>query len=231
MEQLVFDLAAADPPSFQNFVAGGNAEVLAAVSRFAAGEGNEVALLVWGAPGAGKSHLLQAAVSLVRERGGEATLLARPACLETADIDALATQQLIAVDRVDDASTEEQAQLFTLYNALKSNGGRLLAASSVPLAALPLRQDVRTRLGWGLVYAVTPLDDTEKPSALLAYAQQRGFALSEEVIRYLLAHGRRDMKSLLATLSALDRHSLATKRAITVPLLRDWLQREMPLGG
>jgi DnaA family protein len=174
---------------------------------------------------------LQAAVGLVRERGGEATLFARPAGLETANIDALAMQQLIAVDRVDDASTEEQAQLFTLYNALKLNGGRLLAASSLPLAALPLRQDVRTRLGWGLVYAVTPLADTEKPSALLAYAQQRGFALSEEVIRYLLAHGRRDMKSLLATLTALDRHSLATKRAITVPLLRDWLQREMPLGG
>jgi DnaA family protein len=231
MEQLVFDLAAVEPPSFQNFVAGGNAEVLAAVTRFAAGEANEVALLVWGAPGAGKSHLLQAAVGLVRERGGQATLFARPAGLETANIDALAIQQLIAVDRVDDASTEEQARLFTLYNALKLNGGRLLAASSLPLAALPLRQDVRTRLGWGLVYAVTPLADTEKPSALLAYAQQRGFALSEEVIRYLLAHGRRDMKSLLATLTALDRHSLATKRAITVPLLRDWLQREMPLGG
>jgi DnaA family protein len=53
MEQLVFDLAAVEPPSFQNFVAGGNAEVLAAVTRFAAGEANEVALLVWGAPGAG----------------------------------------------------------------------------------------------------------------------------------------------------------------------------------
>ena len=81
------------------------------------------------------------------------------------------------------------------------------------------------------VFCFVRLAVTENPSALLAYARQRGFLLSDEVIRYLLAHGRRDMKTLLATLAALDRHSLATKRVITVPLLRDWLQREMPLGG
>lgn len=53
----------------------------------------------------------------------------------------------------------------------------------------------------------------------------RGFVLAEDVIAYLLAHGRRDMPSLLALLAALDRHALATKRAVTVPLLKSWLQR------
>ncbi len=72
-----------------------------------------------------------------------------------------------------------------------------------------------------------PLTDAEKPAALAAYARQRGFRLTDDVIAYLLAHGRRDMGALLATLAALDRHSLATKRPITVPLLRDWLQREI----
>jgi DnaA family protein len=96
---------------------------------------------------------------------------------------------------------------------------------------LPIREDVRTRLGWGLVYEVMPLSDSDKPAALLDYARRRGFALSDDVIRYLLAHGRRDMTALCTTLAALDRHSLATKRAITVPLLRDWLQREMSLGS
>jgi hypothetical protein len=38
------------------------------------------------------------------------------------------------------------------------------------------------------------------------------------------------MTTLCGTLAALDRHSLSTKRAVTVPLLREWLQREMSLG-
>jgi DnaA family protein len=64
-------------------------------------------------------------------------------------------------------------------------------------------------------------------SALAAYARERGFALGDDVIAYLLAHGRRDMRALVATLAALDRLSLAQKRPVTVPLVREWLQRRI----
>jgi len=231
MEQLVFELAAPEPPTFENFLPGPNAEVVAAVARFAAGEGAETGLLLWGAPGAGKTHLLKAAVRAIGARGLAATYCSDPPALEVADAGALAAQALVAVDGIDLASAAAQARAFTLYNALKANGGHLMAASRLPLAALPMREDVRTRLGWGLVYEVLPLADGDKPAALSDYARRRGFTLGDDVIRYLLAHGRRDMTALCATLAALDRHSLSTKRAITVPLLRDWLQRDMPLGG
>jgi len=88
---------------------------------------------------------------------------------------------------------------------------------------------LRTRLGWGLVYEALPLADEEKPEALATYARQRGFDLSAEVIDYLLSHGRRDMPSLLAALAELDRLSLASKRAVTVPLLKQWLQQDLGL--
>jgi DnaA family protein len=133
------------------------------------------------------------------------------------------------VDRVDHAGAAAQGRLFTLYNALAAAGGQLIVASAMPPARLSLRDDLRTRLGWGLVFEIVPLSDAEKPSALAAFARSRGFRLSDDVIAYLLAHGRRDMASLVQTLGALDRHSLALQRPITVPLIRDWLQREMRL--
>ncbi len=114
--------------------------------------------------------------------------------------------------------------MFTLYNRLKQDGGRLLAASRASLATLSLREDLRTRLGWGLVYEALPLADAEKAAALAHFAAQRGFRLSAEVIDYLLRHGRRDMRTLLAALAALDRLSLSAKRPVTVPLLKQWLR-------
>jgi DnaA family protein len=227
MEQLIFDLADVEPPSFVNFLPGRNVELLAVLDRVAAGELAEPAVLLWGAPGTGKTHLLKATASAAAMRGMATRSIADPGELTAIDPEVLATQALVTVDALDRADAEAQARLFTLFNAMRARGGRLVAASRTPPAALQVREDLRTRLGWGLVYEVAALADADKPAALLAYARQRGFGLSDDVIGYLLAHARRDMPTLLRTLSSLDRHSLATKRAITVPLVRDWMQREL----
>ena len=73
---------------------------------------------------------------------------------------------LVAIDRIDEADAQAAARLFTLYNALKQGGGRLLAASRTPLATLALREDVRTRLGWGVVHELWPLADEDTAAAL-----------------------------------------------------------------
>jgi DnaA-homolog protein len=229
MEQLVFDLATPEPPSFGNFLAGRNAEAIAALRRLAAGEAADTGLFLWGVAGAGKSHLLRAAVAAAAARGVSASYFAEAGALLATDPETLASRSLVAVDAIDTASTEAQGKLFTLFNVLKGGGGYFMAASREPLATLALREDLRTRLGWGLVYELAPLADADKPAALASYARQRGFGLSGDVIQYLLAHGRRDMTTLLGALAALDRHSLATKRPITIPMLRDWLQRDMRL--
>jgi DnaA-homolog protein len=223
-EQLVFDLADAEPPSFANFVAGPNREAVAALEAAARGEAREPGILLWGARDAGKSHLLRAAVHLARACGRAALALASPSDLGDAEPVA---GMLIAVDDVERAEESAQGRLFSLYNALAASGGTLVTAAPEPPARLPLRADLRTRLGWGLAFEILPLPDADKATALAAYARDRGFALPADVIAYLLAHGRRDMRTLVGALAALDRRSLATKRPITVALLREWLQREI----
>ena len=225
MEQLVFELAPAEPPRLANFLPGRNAELIAALESFVVGPGGESGLFIWGASGAGKTHLLNAAEALAQERGTDVRLFPGPEAI--ADEPSVRPGALFIVDRIDEASDAAAGRIFTLYNALSERRGRLLAASRSPLAALPLREDLRTRLGWGLVYEIFPLADEEKPQALAVYARRRGLQLPTDVVDYLLRHGRRDMQSLLTTLTALDRVSLATKRPVTVPLLREWLQKEI----
>jgi DnaA-homolog protein len=226
MRQLTFELAPPTPPSLDNYLAGRNAEVLAALERCAGGNAEPVVML-WGGRGVGKTHLLRAVVSRAAEQGRTAAFVASPGIVSTQDPGRLGAHAIVAVDDVDGADDDAQARMFTLCNVLRERGGHLVAAASAPPATLALRDDLRTRLSWGLVYEVLPLADEDKPAALAAYAEARGFRLPPDVIDYLLAHGRRDMGALVATVAALDRLSLAAKRPIGIALVREWLQQPM----
>ena len=109
------------------------------------------------------------------------------------------------------------------------SGGRLLTATSQPPVHLKLREDLRTRLGSGLIYRLHPLSDREKAEALAKQAKERALKLSPESIDYLLRHAPRDMRTLSAFIVALDRYTLEHKRAVTLPLLRELLTETLPL--
>jgi DnaA family protein len=229
MRQLAFDLAPAEPPSFANFLGDGNDEAVAALERCARGELKESVVVLWGGSGVGKTHLSRASVALAQSLGRAAAFVSDPGMLSAQDPERLASNALVAIDHVAAADAAAQARLFTLFNALAARGAHLVAAADAPPALLSLREDLRTRLSWGLVFEIRPLADADKPVVLASYAERRGIRLPADVVDYLLAHGRRDMGALMAAVAALDRASLAAKRPITVPLARDWLQRRIPL--
>ncbi|HEY6094371.1 MAG TPA: DnaA regulatory inactivator Hda [Gallionellaceae bacterium] len=220
MTQLLLGIAPEWSPSLDNFVAGRNVELLSAL-RHALDQTSAInSLYLWGDPGSGKSHLLQAAVAWAQDASMPSCYLRGsmpdPATLEDA--------QVVALDDVETLDEAAQIALFAVYNRLRESNGMLLVSGTAAPAQLQVRDDLRTRLGWGLVYQVQALNDDEKALALNQHAQARGFTLPPEVTQYLLRHGRRDLPALLAVLDALDAHCLRLKRAPSVPLLKEVMQ-------
>ena len=202
MEQLPLDFSAPAEPAFDNYVPGTNAEALASVRALAEGKLVEPIVYLWGEPGSGRSHLLRAA--------------------------ARCSAALVVADDVEKLDAGEQQALFAAINAARDAGAAVLASGSAPPALLALREDLRTRLAWGLVYQLKPLSDAEKALHLRTQAERRGLELTDEVVRYLLHRLPRDLASLNRTLDLLDRHSLARQRPVTLPLVRDVLSKQQP---
>jgi DnaA family protein len=200
MQQLALAISAPSEPTLDNFVVGANAELVARLRELAGGASREAVVYLWGEAGSGRSHLLRAV--------GRAA--ADPARLHLAD-------------DVQALGPDAQIDLFNRINLARETGGAVLAAGDAPPLKLGLREDLRSRLGSGLVYQLRVLDDADKARFLRNEAAQRGLQLADEVAAYLLSHVRRDMATLVAILDALDRYSLERKRPVTLPLVREAL--------
>jgi DnaA-homolog protein len=223
MRQLVLDLSRPPAPTLENFAPGSNTEALAVLCAWLAETLEERCVYLCGPSGSGKSHLLRALAQALQEAGRSVAQVG-DGDLETLESGAM-LPSVVVIDDVQHLSAAGQAALFRLFHRLRDDDVRLLVAGDVPPAGLAVRDDVRTRLGAGLVLKLRLLSDEEKVEALRNHASGRGFALSPEMSDYLLRHGRRDLPSLLAILDALDQYSLQTKRQITLPLLREVLQQ------
>lgn len=218
MEQLVLELASPPEPKLDNYIAGSNAGALAALAAALAGQ--EPVVFLWGETGSGKTHLAQAFVHAAVESGREARYLhaSRIHALDTSML------QVLALDEVDALDPDGQLLAFDAVNRLRLAGGVLLATGRFAPAGLALREDLRTRLGAGIVRQLTPLNDAEKRAALEAHAKSRALPISPELLDYMLSRRARDMRTQIAILDALDRASLTLKRPLTLPLVREALK-------
>lgn len=194
MRQLPLEISTPPAATLENFLPGGNAEALSRVRGLANGQLREAIVYLWGASGSGRSHLLQAA--------------------------GRANPELVVADDVETLDEAAQQALFSAINAARDGRVAVLAAGSHPPLQLELRDDLRTRLAWGLVYQMKPLTEQDKLDHLRANAQLRGLEMPSEVGRYLLTRLPRDLYSLNAAIDLLDRFSLAHQRALTIPMVR-----------
>ncbi len=222
--QLPLGLEPGERFKFTTYVEGDNALAAGITRQCALGEG-EKQIFLWAPAGLGKSHLLQACCHLAAKHQRAVCyltsqqMLAQPVTM----FDGLEQLQLVCLDDLDQwlQSPMWQEALFGLINRIRDSGNSLIMASSNSPEALDIElADLRSRLGWGPVFQLKALSDTEKYQAMKIRARESGLELPENVADYLLRRFPRDLNDLFERLSILDKAAMSMQRPITIPLIK-----------
>ena len=226
MKQIALDIGLAPGPTLKNFFAGPNQAALQHLQLWVGNDKRSpVPTYVWGEGGSGKTHLLRAAQAALRDQGCpvgwmDATV-AEPSAFNEA-------WRVVILDAVHLYTAVQPHAAFNWFvNATTPSDGQqrwVLAAGSVPPSDLALREDLRTRLGWGHIFQLQVLSETERRAVLRQQADDRGVFLSDEVMDFMLNRFSRDLSSLIQLLDQLDGYALQTQRAITIPLIKAMLE-------
>ena len=228
-QQLSLGVTLNDDATFDNFylpsAQGGNALVVDGLRRQVEGRG-EAFIYLWGSPGAGLTHLLQASCHHAQTLGQSIQYLPLRDMVGYAPAElfvGLESLDFVCLDCLASVAGRpdwEQA-LFHLYNALRDAGKKLLVAAEFGPQQLPVAlPDLRSRLHWGVTYQVQGLDDGDKQQALQLRARARGLELSDEVAQFIIQRLPRDTNELFWQLQRLDQASLAEQRKLTIPFVK-----------
>jgi DnaA family protein len=193
MKQMLLALSPTPKQSFENFVVGQNIEVIHTLKQIISHKLPIQFIYLWGNEGSGKSHLAQIAFD----------------------------HGFVIHDDVHLLNDSGQIELFNTYNRCKESHQNMLVTGLYSPLQMKLRDDLATRLAWGITYEVIALSDEEKKLALLRHADERGMKLNGDIVDYCLKHLKRDMPNLFSILEDLDKWSLSYKRPITLPLLKE----------
>ena len=228
MKQLALDIGLASSPTLDNFFAGPNEASVDHLRLWTSSASRSpVPSYLWGESGSGKTHLLHAVHHALKEQGAQVGWL---------DAHTLNPPEFkdewtaVLMDDVHLYNLEQQHTAFNWFvNALTPRVGLprwVLAAGALPPADLKLRDDLRSRLGWGHIHGLEVLNENARRAVLRQEADARGLFLSDEVMSYMLNRFSRDLGSLMQLLDHLDHYALQTQRALTIPLVRAMLENQ-----
>jgi len=227
-QQIPLSFGHFDRSGFASYLPGPNEHILAYLRRLVAGDELKN-LYLWGAAGTGKSHLLQAVCTA-------ASVLGRnPAYIPLSELNKFAPEilegleqlSLVCMDGLEHIAgkADWEEAVFHLFNRLREQQRPfIISALSSPQGLAIRLPDLKSRLSWDVVYQLQSLAEKQRVEVLRQRAKLRGFELPEEVISYLIKRVCRDMHSLLDCLNKLDEASLAAKKRLTVPFVKQLLR-------
>lgn len=222
MRQIPLAIGPGPARTFDTFLAGGNRAALEHLRQLTP---RSAPTYLWGPAGSGKTHLLGALIGAWQAEGRRVGWFS-PSGPAPWPFDE--GWSLVVLDDCEALDATQQQAAFALFVEATMAGVPVLAAGKLPPVDLPLRDDLRSRLGWGVVFALQPLAEADVRAVLRQAADQRGIFLSDEVMSFLLTRFARDLTHLTALLERLDEFSLSRKRGVTVPLLKEMLAEDRP---
>jgi DnaA-homolog protein len=216
--------------TFDDFFAGANKEIIDHLKKCVTGTG-EPYIFLWGAPGQGKSHLLQACCHLAQNANLRSFYfdLATPKLPDPAMLSGLDECDIVCLDNIGQIAGKPDWELafFNFFNQHRDQGHQLILSAPYPPAALDIQlPDLKTRLNWGLILKIKTLSESDRIAALIFKADRLGFEITPQTGRFLFNHFNQDPESLWTLLEKLNLASLAAKRKLTVPFLKEILEKE-----
>ncbi len=213
---------------FDCFLPCGNSGLVELLIDVASGQSRHH-VYIWGPPGSGKSHLLQAACKKASESGLQVAYVPLNHIAEFSPdmLHDLGTLDLVCVDALENLSThvDWQQSLVWLYNELRDNHqSMLIAGREAPHAVQLELEDLRSRLGWDQVYQLRQANDDVKKDIMRQHAADHAYDLPEDIIDFLMNRVDRDLSSLIGLLEKLDEASLVEKRKLTIPFIKSIIE-------
>jgi DnaA family protein len=226
-EQLPLQFEFRANQTFDDFFAGNNREVISHLQSSVAGHG-ELQIFLWGQEGLGKTHLLQACCHQAHtlKRSSFYLDLSSPPLPDADILTGLDNLDLVCLDNIEAIAGKLNWEMafFHFFNQHRDSEHTLIiSAACQPNGIAVCLPDLKTRLNWGLTLKLQPLADDDQINALIIKAHRMGFEISPQVGLFLLTHYGRDLSALWRLLEKLDKASLAAKRKLTLPFLKQIL--------
>ena len=181
------------------------------------------ALVIYGPPGCGKTHL--AHVFLARSGGRKLSILDVSAGEPRDLIQDVPACVLEDAERFLKAGLE--SALLHLYNALMEAGGQMLLTSPRPPSRWPVQlADLRSRLNTATAVRIGRPDDALMQAVVVKLFADRQVKVDQEVVTFMLARMERSFEAARELVARIDEAALKAQRKITVRLVRGVLRDE-----
>ena len=180
-------------------------------------------IYVYGAPGHGKTHLLQGAALRVLSDQQTAMYIDCHNSLPGHVLESIEQLNWISIDNIDTINDNDQNLFFDLYNRAKQETVTMLISGSDLPSQLSVMKDLKTRLGLAAIFQLQPLNDELTMLVLNNQMIDRNLSIDSKVYEYLFKYYSRDVKILLAAMDDLDKASLQAKQSITIPFVKKTL--------
>ena len=228
--------------TFSNFIVGKPNELAFAAARRVAESQNVPfnPLFLYGGVGLGKTHLMHAIAHEIKKRNPERRVIYLSAekfmyhfikALRFKDTvsfkEQFRTVDVLMIDDVQFISGKDstQEEFFHTFNALVDQNRQLIiSADKSPQDLEGIEERMRSRLGWGLVADIHPLNYELRLSILQAKEEKLQVNISQSVLEFLAHKITSNVRELEGALNRISAYSSLVGKEITLDMTQEVLR-------